>query len=195
MILVLTMIAWACTFTRVASEDPRAVVDKVLIHAVDVTGDGKPDTITLRVTGKDMYSPLKWTLTISSLGQTVFSHTNDDKDINGFFGDKNYVGGCKDYLECKRKWYFTDLLSRLVVPKSSYDVKGIMPGIEAVTGQYLAEHLGVKGEKAKAVISDIKKRLQNGQAIVISIPETPATASPIMVFSPVVNSFVEIYQD
>jgi len=195
MTLCLTAIALACSFSGVVAEDPHAAVDKVFVREVDVTGDGKPDTITLRVIGKDMYSPLKWTVTISSLGETVLSQTREDKDINGFFGDEGYVGDCRGYLECKSKWYFKDLLSILVVPKSGYDLEGIMPGIEGVAGKYLAERLGVRGEKAKALVSGIKNRLQKGQAIVISIPDTPATANPIMVFSPEVRRFIEIYQD
>jgi hypothetical protein len=193
----LTAVVQACVFTGVAAENPRAAVDKVIIRNVDITGDGKPDTITLRVTGKDMFSPLKWTLTISSLGETVLSHTSDDKDkhIDGFFRDEGYVGECKGYLECKSKWYFKDLLSILIVPKTGYHLGGIMPGIEEVAGQYLAKRFGVRGEKAKAIISDIKTRLGKGQAIMISIPDTPAISDPIMVFSPQVRRFVEIYQD
>jgi len=61
------------------------------------------DTITLRVTGKDFHSPFTWTLTISSLGETVLSHTQSDKNIDEFFGDDDHVGGCKGYVECKSR--------------------------------------------------------------------------------------------
>jgi hypothetical protein len=41
------------------SEDPRAAVDKVLVRKVDVTGEWKPDTINLRVTGQLRHQP-RW---------------------------------------------------------------------------------------------------------------------------------------
>lgn len=185
--------AWVCASPDVAEENPIAPVDKKIVRKVDVTGDGKPDTITLRVMGKDSYSPFTWTLTISSLGETVLFHTRNDKNIDGFFGDQDYVGNCKGYQECKSKWYYKDLLSILIVPKSGYELKGIMPEIDVVAGKYLADGLGIKGERAKAIITNIKNRLQKGHAIVISIPDTPATGNPIMVFAPEVRRFVEIY--
>jgi hypothetical protein len=194
-VLALTAGAWAGAFAGAAATTPSSPVDREFIRKIDVTGDGKSDTITLRVKGKDLSSPFTWTLSILSLEKTILSHTSNDRDINNLFADEGYVEGCKGYVECKSKWYFTDILANIVIPKSGYALEGIMPSIDAVAGEYLANQLSMRGDKAKAAIAGIKSRLQKGQAIVISIPTSPVTSGPIMVYSPEVSRFIEIGQD
>jgi hypothetical protein len=172
-------------------------IDTVLVRSVDLTGDGKPDTVSLHLRAKGLTSPFSWELSIRCRGSVLCSYSGDDSAIDKNFHDEGYVLGCNDYVECKRKYYFHDILDGLEV---RYNLEGILDRTQsntlyAIGGAYLYSCCSIKGAAADAILSAMEERLRRGQAVVISIPTSPMTSEPPMMFAPEVNRFVPIYEE
>lgn len=175
-------------------------IDELLVRSVDVTGDGKPEKITLVLKAKDFNSPFQWSLSISSSGKQLFTYASDDTRIDPFFADRGFITDCSGYAECKKKWYFKDILNSLIVPRSGYDLEGILDKSKSNTlyplgRQYLKECCGIKQNDADAILSRIEKRIRNNQAVLISIPKSPVTSDALMIFCPEVDRFIPVYED
>ena len=91
-------------------------VDEVITRNIDITGDGVPENIKLHIKGKSFKHPFVWTLDIFSGETNIFKHESDDTWLDKFFHDEGYVSDeCNGYLECKRQYYFHDILGGLVI--------------------------------------------------------------------------------
>jgi hypothetical protein len=179
-----------------AQTAPTGVIDTTLVRSMDLTGDGKPDTVSLHLAAEGMTSPFSWELSIRSRGSVLCSYSGDDSSIDENFRDEVYVPGCNDYVECKKKYYFHDILDGL---EARYNLEGILDRTECNTlypigGAYLDSCCSIRGGAAEAILSAMEGRLRNGQAIVISIPTSPMTSEPPMMYVPEVNRFVPIYR-
>ncbi len=183
--------------TRGQSIDATSPIDTTLTRILDVTADGKPDTIFLHLKARNLASPFTWTLWIDSLGKLIYSWREDDTNIEILFHDVQYVSHCASYLDCKRVWYFHDILSELVI--SNYSLEGVLDRSQSNTlyalgGAYLRS-CGVDAHKTEAILSGIERRLRDGTAVVLSVPTAPEGREPPMVYAPEVGLFVPIYQD
>jgi hypothetical protein len=172
-------------------------IDTVLVRSVDLTGDGKPDTVSLHLRAKGLTSPFSWELSIRSRGSVLCRYSGDDSAIDKNFHDEGYVAGCNDYTGCKKKYYFHDILDGLEV---RYNLEKILDRTQsntlyAIGGAYLYSCCSIKGATADAILSAMEERLRRGQAVVISIPTSPMTSEPPMMFAPEVNRFVPIYEE
>lgn len=80
-------------------------INRTITKSVDLTGDGIPDAITLHYSGANTTSAYTWTLTITSSGKTIFSHSQTDGGFDKYFGDEGFVAECAGYFGCKNKYY------------------------------------------------------------------------------------------
>src|SRR5688572_17865070 len=75
-------------------------VDTVLTREVDVDGDGRPDSVRLRLTAQRFDQPFTHALTIISNGRPMLERiTTDDWDED--FGDTSFTSPCAGYDRCK----------------------------------------------------------------------------------------------
>jgi hypothetical protein len=182
----------------VKSEPQR--IEKQLTRAVDVTGDGITDAITLHIQGESLSSPFFWTLAIRSEGKEVFRYDGDGTWFNAFFGQAGYVSDCTGYDACKEKFFYRDILDNLILPPSSYNVdafldKGEINSLYGLGRPYLKQCCGVDGKEADIILSGMAERLKNGTAIVIQNFTSAATLDPhAAMFAPEVGRFVPIYE-
>jgi hypothetical protein len=194
-VIVITVLF--CWIGLNARNAPAGAIDTILVRSMDVTRDGAPDSVSLHLIAKGIDSPFSWVLTICSGGNVLYRQTGNDSAIDILFHDAGYVPGCGDYSECKIKYYFHDLLSRLEVP---YSLEGVLDRRQSNTlypiGQaYLDTCCGVRGAAADTILSSMERRLRSGASVVISIPTSPQTRERPMVFVPEVNRFVPIYEE
>jgi hypothetical protein len=192
--LALICVAGMGSLGRTTSMD---AIDTVLVRCMDLTGDGEPDTVSLHLVAEGLTSPFSWELSIRSRGDVLCSYSGDDSNIDVHFHDEGYVPGCNDYVACKRKYYFHDILGGLEVPCR---LEGILDRTHGNTlypigGAYLDSCCSLRGAAAEAILSAMEKRLRNGRAAVISIPTSPMTREPPMMYAPEVNRFVPIYRE
>jgi hypothetical protein len=165
-------------------------IDKQLVKIVDVTGNGKQDKIILHLKAKNIKAPFLWTLTIMSEGKPIYSYSSDDTWLNGFFESVNYVGDCKDYISCKKKYYYHDILNGIVeTDNKSTDVEGILDKSVSNTlyplGQeQLKECCNITGEQAELILKKLEAKFRSGKAITVNIPVSPVEGHPPLIFVP-----------
>lgn len=174
-------------------------INKRLVKYVDFTGDGNPENITLTLKAKDFKAAMRWTLTISSGKKLLMSRTKHDVRMEQFF-DPQYVTNCTDYIECKKKWYYHDILDSLVVPASRYDMEGILDKSRGNTlhplgKKYLAQCCKIGPERAEQILAKIERRIRAGTAVLIAIPDTPDSVGPLLTLCPEIGRFVPVYED
>jgi hypothetical protein len=199
MIRTITALFIAVLFCFVGTDALNAAsVDVTLKKNVDVTGDGKADQIQLRVKGNSYTTPFFWTLTIFAGGNEIYSYSSHDKDADELFSYYFKKEECKDYLDCKKKYYFHDILNRIVIPKTGYDIDGITnrsfeTTLYHVGGAYLSKCCGIAGKQAESILSAMETRIRNGSAILISVPYNPVKDQPPMMYAPEVERFIPVY--
>jgi hypothetical protein len=200
MIMVRAFLLIVC----ILSGSPLAIaqpINEELVRNIDLTGDGKPGKIVLTLKAKNITKPVQWTLTITSNEKVLLRQSRDDSKIDSFFNDPNYVGNCTGYLECKKRWYYKDILETIVVSRTGYDVEGILDKKDSNTlyscgRAYLAKCCNITPKRADDILGDVEKRIRSGTAVMIMLPDTPASATGLlMTFCPEVDRFIPVYQE
>src|SRR5262249_32401461 len=120
LIVVSLIFAAACRKNRL----PENPVNTQLTRTEDVTGDGKPETITLFIKAASYKAPVQWLLTIDSEGKTIFETDGDDTEVDSLFDDREAMPGCPDYPTCKNEYYFHSMLENLVT--RTYDPEDVL---------------------------------------------------------------------
>ena len=151
----------------------------MLKREVDLTGDGKRETIAFHLRGDSWQAPFKWSLSLTSMGKVVFAHDSDDAWLDKFFADKGYVDDkCASYLACKRRYYLHDILDNLVVraewPPDHHALRDETSGsiretlIEQLSGEYRKAPA-----QAEGIARSVKARVQSGRALLVYVPVSP----------------------
>lgn len=199
MIIVRTLLIILCMLSgrALAMAQP---INEELERYVDLTGDSKPEKITLILKAKDIRKPMQWSLTIRSDKKILLEHTRDDSKIDSFFSDQNYVTNCTGYIECKKKWYYKDILDTIIVPRTGYALEGILDKkyentLYPLGRAYLAKCCGIGPKQADRILANMEKRIRSGSAVMITIPDTPATGGGLLIFCPEVDRFIPVYED
>jgi len=176
-------------------------VDEELTRNVDVTGQGKLNKISLHIRAKSMHSPFTWELSITANGKDIYTYASDDTEIDKFFGSKGYVKNCQGYVDCKKKYYFHDILDNLVLNGNKwYNLEGTLDKTQSNTlypigRNYLEKCCAISGTKADAILQNIENKLRNGTAIILNMVTSPVTARNPEVFAPEIGRFIPIYVD
>jgi hypothetical protein len=176
-------------------------IDQELVKNVDVTGDGKPEKIILHLTAKNIKSPIVWTITLTSEGKQIYSYQSDDARLDKNFYDDGYVMDCNDYISCKKKYYYRDILDVLVLTGSKwYNVDGILDKSQPNTlyplgRKQLQECCNVTGQQADAILSKIENKFRTGKAIAINVLQSPVHANPPLIFVPEVGRFIRFHEE
>ena len=181
-----TVLLLGCSRARVAD----GPINTQLKRSVDVTGDGRPETITLFLKASNYRTPFQWLLTIDSAGRTVFDYDSDDSEVDALFDDRNALPGCPDYATCKEQYYFRNILENLV--DSSFEPEDIPDSLYPAGRAYLSQCCSLFGPPADKILRDIETRLRERRAIVISVPLSPVEYGPRMVYAPQPGEFVPI---
>jgi hypothetical protein len=187
-----------CSYTICFAEESQ--INTELTRKIDVTGDGKSDSISLHIQGQNINSPFTWTLSIISEGKQVFKTQKNDEWWDKNFNDVGFILDCKNYKSCKEKYYFQSILEHIIVPKKMYEIENIVnkkhSGNLYDTGsKYLKKCCNISGVKSEKILTEIESILRDDRAIVISIPHSPVQSDSPMVFAAEINGFVPIYDE
>jgi hypothetical protein len=176
-------------------------VDKTIIREADLTRDGKPEKIVLHITGKDFKSPFTWTITIHSNGRQIFYKEHfDNEQFDSTFGNSEFWGDCHDYISCKSKWYFTDVMRLFLYTLDPIHLELMQEKESPFTTFDTIRDLILKTGKATSVqanriVEDLKRDIENGKAICINPDVHPVIGGPIYLWIPIVDDFVFLYDD
>ncbi|MGE5625605.1 MAG: hypothetical protein ACM3ZT_08665 [Bacillota bacterium] len=171
-------------------------------YRVNLFPESAPVYIALKVQGDSFQDPFKWTMTITDIaGKALLQVSGDDAAIDKNFGDDAYVGGCKGYDACKRKWYLEDLPK--TIPNSAHFVpKGegmALPqwhvdAIKKRAGDFLKTKGLSEGDRADAV-QEILQLLNQGGYAVFSPVDGPRSEGTVYMYVPSLGYFVPCDQD
>jgi hypothetical protein len=199
--LIIIILFIAIPSSLMAQIQKTNAIDEKIEKNIDVTGDGKPDKITLNLKAKNIESPFIWSITIISDGKIIYSHDSDDTRYDEDFKGAGFVSGCNDYLSCKHKYYYHDILDNLVLTGNKwYDADGILDKKNSSTlyplgRKQLKECCNITGQQADTILGKIEKKLREGKAVLLNVPISTVNSAPPMVFVPEVGRFLIIYED
>jgi hypothetical protein len=187
--------------TLVYAESDNAVnakIDRVFTRSVDITGDGKLDEVKLYVKGKNILSPFNWNLQIISNQKIIFENKSDDKDYDVNFHDLKLFDDCNNYVECKKKYYFKDIVS-LSVQKAdlkkdnmAFDRK-YEGSIYVFTRDILANQYHVDKNKISGIIDKMVDKLLSGKAWLVYRVNSPFYSDGPYMYVEEVKDFVYIF--
>jgi hypothetical protein len=176
----------------------KASIDEYVSRSVDVDADDMPDKIELHLKANNFYSPFEWELKIYSKNIVIYRRNGSNDRIDKFFSDPNFIGGCKDYDDCKCQWYFQGFLDRMT-ETIGLDNAGIFDKA-APNSIYVVAKKALKIENknnanlVKKAINNAANRLSSGKAVVISVFDEPEVHTPLMIWMPEFKRFVPIYE-
>jgi hypothetical protein len=177
----------------VMSQQLMSPIDTTIIETADVTGDGTVDTVAFHIMAKNFKSPFHWTLSIQSNGQTIFYKAENDSDIDQFFNDEGYVGNCKGYKDCKKRWYFFEFVPLFLVNPKDF-TKLNEKDIIQFAKPYLTDSCGVSPRQAKRIIHEIAVNVKSGRFTLLNYLPGPGYG-PIWIFVSDLKRFIPIWDD
>lgn len=166
---------------------------------LEFVDNGGLETVTLEVKADSFESPFTWVLTVTNATGVLFSVSRDDQWLDGFFSDPGYVTGCHGYAECKKKWYFSDLVKAVESAAIPAFVRATAPAdweIEALRGlatDYLAAEK-VAPEQIAIAIREMRESLVKGAPMFV-VPLSPVQDDSTFMYVRSLNRFVPYWDD
>ncbi len=175
-------------------------IDTTLYRILDVTYDGKPDSITLHIVGNTIDLPFTWTFDIVSLGTLIYHYYQNDSAINEYFSDTNYISGCNNSYDCKRKHYYNDIMEYSVQTSDSIEVDWFIEVLSDysknnIARNYFVDSLQLSMDVSEQILKNIRQRLNEQRIRYISILSTPHQSGCVEVYVPELKKFISIYCD
>lgn len=169
-----------------------AGIDTTIGISIDLTADGINDSLFCHLTGVSWKKPLKVTYKILSKNKLIFSETYDDKIFDEDFNNRNNLDWCdKEYLICKKKWYFEIMWKKIIKTVKLKDKRRDWlfdttsnTSIPRLVEKLFIDSLGYSKDKAvveaKKLTTNLKKR--NFSCLVLPIhpiyPSFPSLYEP-----------------
>jgi hypothetical protein len=162
-----------------------------------------PYTLNLQITGTGLKAPFHWVVTVTgSSGSVLFRIEHDDSSLDALFGHAripHYIGDCKGYEDCKKKWYFEDLPEEVaraitIEDQSNHPVDRHSHAVLVQeAGPFLREQ-GLSAERRKDVIDEMLA-MRAGRFDSLSLPPDPIVAGPSYMYVPSLGYFVPYWQE
>ncbi len=198
--LGVVLILLAATSTQcVSSGKQKAPVDVTHAKRIDVTGDGRPESVVLNYRGANWHEPFTWTLRITAEGRLLFEHSDDDAWMDEFFADENFLGEGLGYLKSKRKYYNEEMLQGLFCTTGfpsndhAFDPKN-SGSIHVVAANELKEKHSLSDEEARRVVAWMMERLKAFKAPLLYVPISAVHCECPRMWVPQVEDFITVYQ-
>ncbi|MCH8287386.1 hypothetical protein IIB79_12830 [candidate division KSB1 bacterium] len=176
--------------------DVMAKVDTTFVQIVDVTFDGKPDSVILTIEGESLMHPFVWSLKVRSAGKTIFQHIKDDTRIDKFF-DKpgSVIEKHKTYLDSKRYYYFEFMPSNLIDERRFPAAvnRRARNGVYYIAKENLTNNHQVSDQEADVIVETMAERLRSG-TFILSVPISAVQSQFPRIYVPEVGAFVVFYQ-
>jgi len=195
--LVIVILSIFCTFACAENQNG---VDRTFVARGDMTGDGISEVLKLHITSKTIDTPFKWDFTVLDLKDNIlFQVSRDDKSIDKFFNDKDYVTGCADYRECKDIYYFyylpNSFFASLISAKEIWGLDEFKTSnLKNTVNVYLSQRK-LPNETILSATNEMLNILNKKGYYTLSVPISPVQSAPPMIWVPSVKIFVPYYQE
>lgn len=195
-VFILSVIA-SCS----ASDSHAKAIDRTIVRSVDLTRDGRPEKVTLRIRGKDIGVPFRWEIDIISGKKRIYHQERLDTHWDQFFNNPHFLGSaCGDYESCKKKWYFDDMLDCFLIEAGPSLLEVLENrGLATRTLSELEDMILQTGKatfnEARMIIESLKEDLASGKAIGIQPDVNPIEGTGIAIWIPAIDGFIKVYND
>lgn len=185
--------------TATATQAKEVPVHFVKTHTTEFVSGGGIETITLEIKGASFTSPFRWSVTVTNANGVLFFVERDDAFLDEFFHDPRYIPDCSNYMDCKKKWYFSDLVDSVLHGAYSVPATPTAPkdwelsALESEASDYLQQKQ-VAPAQTRAVIAEMKGALANGFSMFL-IPFSPVELDSNYMYVPSLNYFVPYWND
>ncbi len=177
--------------------------DSTFTIVEDLTADGEPDSLELRVVGPRMESPFEWTVRIWVRGELVFEHEVVDSLIDGLFGETGSWGGSGSFgftgnREQDKAWYCFEELPRRIIDRAQFRAGSAIfdrnspAGVFRTLTRELYERGLVDDQTVQGIIEPVVKRLQTG-TVLLSMPINPFLSEFPLIYIAELGEFVPVF--
>jgi len=191
--------AFSTTASGQASESLQ--FDSTFTIIEDLTEDGEPDSLVVRVVGSGMEHPFGWTVGIWVRRELVFEYAVVDSLIDGLFGETDTgVGsfGLTGNRERDKAWYYFESLPSRVIERTQFEAGSAIfdrdspAGVQRTLTRELREGGLVDDRAVQGIIDGVVRRLQEG-TILLSIPKSPFLSEFPRIYVAEVGEFIPVF--
>ncbi|MCP4728013.1 MAG: hypothetical protein GY863_23440, partial [bacterium] len=168
-------------------------VDSTMIIDKDMTFDGKPEKIIIRITGETQIAPYSWSISIVDGEKTIFAYRTNTLWNDRNFYQKNYFRGAKSYIDNKRKYYF-EYIPENIIRFSSFAHADYVFDRNNVNSAYrmaldqLLKRFSININEAERIAEKILEKIRNGVNY-LHIPIGQGNMNP-MIYIEEIGTFV-----
>jgi hypothetical protein len=181
------------------AEESTAPINYIVKFEKRLSGEAAPDQIEIHVSGNTIKSPFKWSISIKNSGREILFEEHDDAWLNNFFGDEGYMDGCSGYIECKRKWYFSEIRNKveasLIEQKGNVKRNNIpvweLENLQAFSQEFLKKK-GISNQRIVEIVKEMKASLASGGYSSLKTPGTPVQSGTEYMYVKSLKYFVPI---
>jgi hypothetical protein len=186
-------------FAFVGCQSKAQTIDYINItHVItaDLLGTGGKDTIFIKVEAKNWSAPITWRLYVKSNRDTIYCYVSKDSLIDRFFNDTGYVGGCNNYISCKKRYYLETIKNEILNDFTcANDPNRICnKSIYSVTKKFYTDSMRLSQEDVKQSIISLREQLLK-PSIILNIPKSPVENLKEVVFDKKNKKFVPIHEE
>lgn len=165
-------------------------------RVADRLAGGGPATVVVSEHAPSLGAPVHWEIEVYVSTKRIFRFESKDTEIDSGFRAPGFVGGCSSYEDCKLRWYLGMANNVILEISEKTDPRIIdetWPGsMFTVTREYLVKKCGLDPEAATKIVKRIAGSLRHGGIKALSLPLTPATDGPLLIYVPEVKGFVPL---
>ncbi len=182
-----------------AAQTSAQSIDTTFSRSLDVTGDGRPDLVTLHVQAQDIHHPFHWTLTISSGAHTLYRYDEDGIATEFRFTERSQCN--QSYVQCKWNYFARDLAGLRVSRKPSFGTsefrfkRSYSGSVYQVAFSFLVTYCNMDTLGARSATEAIAHTMKSNAAIYVSHNTGDTESSLPMVYCPEANCLVPVYSD
>jgi len=182
-----------------------ADVDTTMLRVIDVTYDGKPDTIFCHIFSKSWQDPMSYIFSVHSLGKLILSDTTNESSFmdSMFYLDSGRISQ-QAYFMNKKAWYLDSLLAKSVhiVPLSDTIIRPLIkdmvkPSIQIRTQFYpfFKDTLKLKQTRIDKEFAEIIAFYSKRPIILFLFPYNTEVSSVMMTFYPKYKRVFKIWDE
>jgi hypothetical protein len=196
--MILTLLCIALAVEPIYQERSGRV-DTVMVRMVDLTGDGKSESVELRITARSFHAPFKWTLTIRSGKTNLYTFTvNNGLSLEERF-QHQAASGNVSYDTIKHRFFFRDFcefttgtglpeFDTAVYVDSTYSDGSVYAVARRALGR-----MGLAGPALSTAVNALALRIRDNRAVMFSHSDGNVDVTQPMAYVPEVRAFVPVY--
>lgn len=161
-------------------------IDTTVTERLDITGDGAPERVVLKVKANDVNSPFEWKLSIWSGDKEIYTYGEDGTGTEFKFTEDQECN--KQYVKCKLGYFFNKFVGLKVSRKLKFGDPALRldrqysGSVYNVALSYLVNERHLDSVSAREATESIAKQMKSRKAIFVIHDKGEVDSSLPMVY-------------